>query len=184
MNQEGITFANPIDDWQIVEFCREMSWPIIDQLPATEDQPAEVVWTADRDTEVHFLQDMVIHRSRLVLFGCDTAPVREVFTSRFDCLLSRDALRMYTSAKDWQERIFALSAISATAPQKFEKETFAMISDALEDESDDVRNMAVTAVFYAPWVQFRDAVARIAASDSNAEVRRRAQYAWQAATRS
>lgn len=160
-----VVFDPPVPAAEFNEFARRQGWEFGDGGPATEDQPEEYVWLAGDDTRVHWIHDTVLNIVYAMLVGPDVGLLEVGIHFAFPGLTVAEAIRRFTEADDWSDRVLSLSAVAATAPDEFDQEVFDAVSAALTDANEVVRQKAALVTFYARWPQFLPLLDKIAAGD-------------------
>lgn len=172
-----VVFVNPVSPKEFGRFAQEQGWKFADGGPGTADRPEEYVWLVDEDTRVHWLHDPVLHIVYAMLIGPDVSRLEGLIHFVYPGVTIDEALRRFTEADGWSDRVLSLSAVAAVAPEAFDQPVFDAISAGLTDENEVVRHKAVLAVFYARWPQFLPLLDEIAAGDPYDQARKDAALA-------
>jgi hypothetical protein len=167
-----VVFFEPIPPEEFASFADAQGWEYDGAVEATEDQPEEYVWLLDDGTQVHWINDPGLHLVYALVVGGDTFAPETRIRVAFDGYTIDEAVSRFADAEDWPDRVSALSAVAATAPEEYHQQTFDAISSGLTDENEVVRHKSVLAVFYARWPQFLPLLEKIAADDPYEEARR------------
>ncbi|MER5291774.1 hypothetical protein ABT382_06740 [Streptomyces pharetrae] len=156
-------------------YVRELGWKVHEvRRPYPGEEEYRVIWAANPQLMLHYIEDEVAERSFVFIIGADAELVsgsESVFERRLNAVTLDELIDEVDSASSLEQLSEALLRAGVGAPREFDERFFSRIINALSHPSSEVREGALWAVTYSPWSQYRERVLDISRSDPEEELR-------------
>ncbi|KAB1990058.1 hypothetical protein [Streptomyces triticiradicis] len=168
---------DPSAEADVAEYARRKGWRRIgsrDPAPERGVNEREVMWLTDEALTFHYVEDGVAAHSYVFFEGRDKEVVDAYdaqIVGDMDFWTQDEALRAEEAAEDPRERGLALLRVGLVAPREFDEDIYAAVNKELEEEEEDLRNIALWVMSYSPYPQYRPALRRVAERDPSPDIR-------------
>ncbi len=157
---------------EVNQMAYDNDWQLQDLVLPTETQPFEKIWlTASGEVAIHYVEDSMLGARYLHVDGENRDQTTALIRSRIATYDLDEIRQQLKTASDTNLAIRATYHLAAIAPEQFDPEFFGYFSLMLAHPDSEVRRAAVFATAYAPWVEFRPYLERMAADDAVEDVR-------------
>ncbi|MEU6644244.1 hypothetical protein ABZ863_17035 [Saccharomonospora sp. NPDC046836] len=160
---------------QVAGYAASFGWPRT-EVPADEEAgiPREVVWAIASTVDVRYSVDdatgspyvfvTAAYRNQCQAFLAHAEQHLDVFSRE-------ELLAVYGQAVEVDERTGLLLMVALGAPQEFDETNVALISAALTDPAEDVREAAIYATSYTPCERYLPLLEQIVRQDPPHQLR-------------
>ncbi|MGW4045203.1 hypothetical protein [Streptomyces sp. NPDC004721] len=158
-------------------YARELGWKVREVRQADPEEATEyrVVWAANPQLLLHYIEDEIPERSFVFVIGSDAELVHGaagVFEEHLNALTLEELIADVDGAVLSPERLSdAVLRAGVGAPREFDERFFTRIDAALRHPDPQVREGALWAVTYSPWSQYRERVLEMSRSDPDQQLR-------------
>lgn len=146
-------------------------WSFQASIPRTQDNPYEVIFTAEDGTSIHYIEDFLLGVNYLLLEGEEPGPLAEDIRKKLPTYSVDETKRLVAQGKTRDELIGAIYLAAAATSPRFDESLFKLFEIALESDDPDVRSAAILGMGYAAWPEFKALLRRIEATDPDSRVR-------------
>jgi hypothetical protein len=146
-------------------------WSIQASIPRTQDNPYEVVFTAEDGTSIHYIEDFLLGVSYLLLRGEEPALVAERVRKKLPTYSVDEIKRLVAQGKTRDEQIRAIYLVAAATTPRFDASLYRLFEITLASNNPEVRSAAILGMGYAAWPEFKALLQPIEATDPDARVR-------------
>ena len=131
-------------------------WVLVAEYPNVNNTPHQIQWNYNLDTFIVFVEDFLLELNYLVIEGLDMEIVKNHVINGLEIYSEEDVLGINSEALDDSEVGNLIKVACLIAPRKFDEGFFKIFLKAFNSKSIDVQRVAVFAVNYVPWIQFRE----------------------------
>jgi hypothetical protein len=155
---------------QAEEFAQSRSWPLVSES-GSEANPAirrELSWKVDAGVAFYYVESNLADECCVGLLAKDegaAAREHQELVKNFVHWTRGQLLAAVANAEEIEERARAVLRVGLGAPVGIDEEFFTCIVDGAQHEDPAVREMALWAMVFPGWPQFRPVLRRIAESD-------------------
>lgn len=134
----------------------------------------EVVWMTDDAVTFHYVEDEIAAHSFVFFKGREATLVDSYADEagrELEVWQLEETVRAVDAASDPRQLGLALLRMGLAAPYMYNEAVSARLLKNAEDPEDNLRNIAVWAMSYSPYPQYRATLRRLAVDDPNGEIR-------------
>jgi len=163
-------------------------WSVVGERPADPERglPFEMVWLIEPGCKFYFTHEETARCGHVHVGGRFAEPVErhtEDLGRQPEVHSGAELLQIVDGASTPEERGAALLKLGVGAPHRFDRDFFDRTRAGLEDPDVRLRDLALWAATYSPWAEYKRIIEKLARSDPDRGVRRRAKVTLDALRR-
>jgi hypothetical protein len=169
---ERVVLRETVTQDQVDDLSAALGWRMINVLPATDEQPSQMLFaTADRQGVVYLVQDSRLGLAYLTGTGSGMADELCMARQRLEHYPDTDLAALLASPASDEALIAALGVLALLGGSEPSQAELDALDRALAHPSPRVRNAALVALPYAPRPPLEPRVAALATGDPDPVVR-------------